>query len=111
MDDSRARLDSAVALPASLGAALSLIDAGADLAARALLVEVVDGAARADEPRARALALLLLAQLDAAADALDAAQARADAGLRAAAETDDRELIHRCMSVQSSLRLLRAPRL
>jgi hypothetical protein len=47
MDDSRARLDSAVALPASLGAALSLIDAGADLAARALLVDIVDGAARA----------------------------------------------------------------
>ncbi len=111
MDDTRTRTEAPAALQPGLAAALGLLEQGERDAARALLTELEEAARRLDEPAAHALALVLLAQLDCAADALDAAQARADASLAAAARTDDRELIHRCLSLQSSLRLLRDPRL
>lgn len=110
-DDVLTTIHAGGSLESALTAAIALVESGELPAARRLLVAAEGAAGALDQPKALALSLSLLAQLDGQEADLDGAIRRAGAALSAAARTDDRELIHRCMALESSLRLLKDGRI
>jgi hypothetical protein len=110
-DDGLTTIHAAGNLESALSAAVGLVEAGELGAARSLLMAAERAADALEQPRALAVCLSLLAQLDGVDADLDGAIRRAGAALEAAARTDDRELIHRCMALESSLRLLKDGRI
>ena len=106
-DDALTSIHAAGSLRSALSAAVALVEAGDVEAARGLLIPAEAAAIALDQPKALAVCLSLMAQLHGADNELDGALTKARRALAAAARTDDRELIHRCMALESSLWLLK----